>query len=183
MSGEVAKTYAEALYSLALDNDCVAQYKDDVKLIEQSFNEVDDIKKFLIAAKVSKDDKKQVFAKGFKGKVSKDILNFLNLLVDRGRITYFKDIFHNFYSLCNVSLGIKEGLLETARPLSADKVHELEKALSKDGVAVELQTKINTTLISGFRIVFDDKIIDTSMKKRLNQLSEMLLRKDVSLWN
>ena len=80
-------------------------------------------------------------------------------------------------------MGVKEGIVETARPLDTAKLAELEKALGKDGVKVELKNKINTTLISGFRVIFDDKIIDTSMKKKINQMNEMLLRKDVSLWN
>ena len=183
MNSEVAKTYAEALYSLALDSNNVAKYKEDVKLVEASLDEVGGIRKFLIAAKVSKDEKKQLFKDAFEGKISEDVLNFMYVLVDRGRISGFKDIFHDFYHFANESLGVKEGIIETARPLDAAKLAELEKALGKDGVKVELKNKINTTLISGFRVIFDDKIIDTSMKKKINQMNEMLLRKDVSLWN
>ena len=183
MNSEVAKTYAEALFSLALESKNVAKYKEDVRLVETSLDEVEDIKKFLISAKISKTDKKKVFKEAFEGKISHDVLSFIYVLIDRGRISYFREIFHDFYRLANEVLGIKEGVVETARPLDAAKLKELEDALSKDGVKVELKTKINTTLISGFRIIFDDKIIDTSMKKKIYQMNEMLLRKDVSLWN
>lgn len=180
---QVAKTYAEAMFALALDVDSVDKYKQDVKLVEASFDEVEGINKFLASVKVAKADKKEVFNSSFKGKVADEVIYFLNVLVDRGRIALYKDIFHEFYHLCNEQLGIKEGVVETARPLAKDKIVELEKALSKDGVKVELKAKLNTTLISGFRVIFDDKIIDTSMKKKINQMNEMLLRKDVSLWN
>lgn len=180
---QVAKTYAEAMFTLALDVDSVEKFKQDVKLVEASFDEVEGVNKFLASVKVAKADKKEVFNSSFKGKIAEEVINFLNVLVDRGRIALYKDIFHEFYHLCNEQLGIKEGVVETARPLAEGKIAELEKALSKDGVKVELKAKLNTTLISGFRIIFDDKIIDTSMKKKINQMNEMLLRKDVSLWN
>ncbi len=180
---ELAKTYAEALFALALEEKKVDDFKKDIKVIEASFKDVEGAKKFFASVKISKADKKEVFSSNFKGKVNPEVINFLCLLVDRGRISHYADIFHEFIHLCNDELGIKEGIVETPRPISEDKIKELEKALSKDGVTVELKTKLNTTLISGFRVIFDDKIIDTSMKKKINQLNEMLLRKDVSLWN
>lgn len=180
---QVAKTYAEALFTLALDMGKVKEFKKDVKLVESTLDEVEGIKKFLASVKVSKTDKKAVFAESLKGKVKDEVVNFLYVLIDRGRIALYKDIFHEFYHFCNEELGIKEGVIETARPLAKAKLKQLEASLSKDGVVVELKAKINTTLISGFRIIFDDKIIDTSMKKKISQMNEMLLRKDVSLWN
>lgn len=183
MSQVVAKAYAEAMYELALELNKVEAYKKDVKLVDASLNEVESIKGFLESVRVSKNDKKAVLENCFKDKVDGNIINFLSLLVDKRRIILYKDIFHEFYTLCNQYLGIKEGTLEVARPLSDEKVHELEEALSKDGVKVELKTKINESLISGFRVVFDDQVIDSSMRNKINKMNEMLLRKDVSLWN
>lgn len=180
---QVAKTYAEALFMLASDMDKVKEFKSDIKLVELSLNGVEGIKKYLVSANITKTDKKKIFTESFNGKISKEVLNFLYVLVERGRVSAYNDVFHEFYHFCNNYLGIKEGVVESARPLSEEKVKELERALSKDGVQVELDTKINTTLISGFKIIFDDKIIDTSMKKKITQMNEMLLRKDVSLWN
>ena len=85
--------------------------------------------------------------------------------------------------MCNQYLGIKEGILETARPFTAENVKAIEEALSKEGQKVELKTRINESLISGFKVIFDDRVIDSSMRNKINKMNEMLLRKDVSLWN
>ena len=183
MSQVVAKAYAEAMYELALELNKVEAYKNDVKLVDQSLNEVEGVKGFLESVRVSKEDKKAVLENCFKDKVDRNIINFLSVLVDKRRILLYKDIFHEFYIMCNQYLGIKEGILETARPFTAENVKAIEEALSKEGQKVELKTRINESLISGFKVIFDDRVIDSSMRIKINKMNEMLLRKDVSLWN
>ena len=44
---------------------------------------------------------------------------------------------------------------------------------------VEFKQKINKSLISGFKISFDNEVIDASMKDKIDKLHNMLSRKDV----
>ena len=77
MSQVVAKAYAEAMYELALELNKVEAYKNDVKLVDQSLNEVEGVKGFLESVRVSKEDKKAVLENCFKDKVDRNIINFL----------------------------------------------------------------------------------------------------------
>ena len=84
---------------------------------------------------------------------------------------------------CKLTLNIKEGIIETPRPLNKDLIKKLEDTLSKDGKKIELYEKINKSLISGFKITIDNHVIDNSLKNKINDLENTLLRKDGNLWN
>lgn len=179
----VANRYAEALFSLALDKKSVGEFKNDLDNVLLCLNEVDNVKNFFGSEKVSKENKKEIIKKSFESKIQKDVLNFLYLLVDKGRIVYFDEIIREYHSMANHELGIKEGIIETARPIDESKINELEKVLSSEDQKVELKTKINKSLISGFKITFEDEVIDASMKDKFNKLNNMLHRKGGNPWN
>ena len=107
----------------------------------------------------------------------------LYVLIDKNRIENYDDIFKEFIHLCNEELNIKEGIIETPRPLNKDLIKKLEDTLSKDGKKVELYEKIDKSLISGFKITIDNHVIDNSLKNKINDLENTLLRKDGNLWN
>lgn len=174
----VASRYAEAFFSLGLDKNCVEDFKNDLKKVKDIFSDVENIQVFFISEKITKDEKKDLIRNSLASIVNKDTLNFLLLLVDKGRIGKFEEIIKAFIKLANDELNIKEGVIESVRPIDKDKIKELEEALSKDGVKVELKQKINKSLISGFKISFDNEVIDASMKDRIDRLQNMLSRKD-----
>lgn len=179
----VASRYAEAFFSLSLERKSVDEYKKDLLLVKESFLCVDKLKEFFISENISIKDKKDILTSSLKGKINKDTLNFLKLLIDKRRINHFEEIINEYISLANEKLNIKEGIIESCRPLDSKLINDLEKTLSKDGVKVELHQKINPSLISGFKVVFKDQIIDASMKEKINRLHDLISRKGGTKWN
>ena len=175
----VASRYAESFFSLGLDKKCVEEYKNDLKVVKDVFSDVYNIKEFFLSEKITKEEKKKLIKDTLADSINKDTLNFLLLLVDKGGIARYEDIIKAYIKLANDELNIKEGVIESVRPLANEKIKELEKALSKDGIEVELKQKINKSLISGFKISFDNEVIDASMKDKIDKLHNMLRRKDV----
>lgn len=173
----IANRYGEAFFSLALEKNKVAEYKEDLDLIKSIFKDVPLIKEFFSSEKITKSDKKKLISDSLEDKVSRDSLNLLNLLVDKGRIINYEEIIDEYHHLANDELNIKEGLIESVRPIDKEKIQELEKLLSKDGTKVELTSRINKDLISGFKITLGNEIIDGSMKSKVDSMHELLSRK------
>lgn len=173
----VATRYAEGLYSLALEKNSVETYLKQVDLIDQSFNDTEVIELFK-SYKVPKSKKKELINEIFNDKVDQYVLNFLDLLIDKNRMVLYDDIFKEFHKLANKHLGIKEGTIEVARPIDENLIKELENSLSSKEYKVVLKEKINKKLISGFRISIDDKVIDNTMKQRIEKMQEVLKGKD-----
>lgn len=175
----VASRYAESFFSLGLDKKCVEEYKNDLKQVKNIFDDVENIKTFFLSERITKDEKKDLIRNTLANSIKRDTLNFLLLLVDKGRIGKYSEIIVAYNKLANNELNIKEGVIESVRPLDEAKIKELEEALSKDDMKVELKQKINKSLISGFKISFDNEVIDASMKDKIDKLHNMLSRKDV----
>ena len=179
----VSINYAEGLFELAKEKDSVEEYRRQVEEIRRCFNLVEDLRQFFLSVKISKTAKKKLIDDTLGDKYDKYVINFIKLLIDKDRIDIFDDICKEFRLLCNDELSYKEGIIESARELTADQIKLLEKTLSNENEKVELIPRINTSLISGFRIIFDGQIIDNSMKEKIRKLNENLLRKDGGSWN
>ena len=178
----LAKRYAEGLFSLAKDNDAVSRYKDEIKLVRESFEDAG-VRGFFVSSRISREEKKMLCRTVFKDSIDRYVMNFLCVLIDRDRMVNYKEIFAEFIHQCNIELDIAEGVIETARPLDKKLLRELEKTLEEDGRKIELTETINRSLISGFRISFGNRVIDNTMKNRIRDLEDTLLRKDGSLWS
>lgn len=173
----LANRYAEGFFSLASEHNKVALYKEQIDFVRECFDKANCLE-FFKSYKVSKEDKKNLIKNIFKSDLDQYVLNFLNLLVDKNRMAYYDEIFVEFHKLCNDSLKIKEGIIETARDLDEKSIEELENSLSDGTYKVVLIPKINKSVISGFRIILDDKVIDNTMKQRIKNMEEILKRKD-----
>ena len=179
----VASRYAEAFFSLSLEKNLIENSKKELNIINKLFASIDNLKLFFLSEQISKKEKKELINTSLKDAVSKDTLNFFLLLVDKGRIAIYDEIIKEYIHLANDKLNIKEGIIESVRPLDDNKILELENVLSKDGQKVELTQRINKSLISGFKIKFDNYVIDASMKEKIDNLHELLSRKGGQSWN
>ena len=173
----VAKRYSEAFFSLALDKNKVSEYKEDLKLVLDTFKGVDSIDLFFASEKITKQEKKDLIEKSFNEKISVDAKNLLKLLVDKGRMGYITEIAEDYFHLANENLNICEGLIESVRPIDETRIKDLETLLAKNGQTVVLKQKINKSLISGFRITLNNEVIDGSMKSKIDQMQDLLSRK------
>ena len=173
----VAKRYSEAFFSLALDKNKVSEYKEDLKLVLDTFKGVDSIDLFFASEKITKQEKKDLIEKSFNEKISVDAKNLLKLLVDKGRMGYITEIAEDYFHLANENLNICEGLIESVRPIDETRIKELETLLAKNGQTVVLKQKINKSLISGFRMTLNNEVIDGSMKSKIDQMQDLLSRK------
>ena len=173
----VAKRYSEAFFSLALDKNKVSEYKEDLKLVLDTFKGVDSIDLFFASEKITKQEKKDLIEKSFNEKISVDAKNLLKLLVDKGRMGDITEIAEDYFHLANENLNICEGLIESVRPIDETRIKELETLLAKNGQTVVLKQKINKSLISGFRITLNNEVIDGSMKSKIDQMQDLLSRK------
>lgn len=169
------KSYAIALFDLALETNKVEVYQEEVKAISNILKENKEFFDLLTNQFVSKEDKKNMLHNVFFSKIENMILNFLKLLIDKSRFNLSIDIFKEFNSLANDHRNIKEGILYSAISLDDARVKAIEEKVAKKiGKNVELSLVVDASLIGGIKVVIDDLIIDNSIKNRIESLSSDL---------
>ena len=103
-------------------------------------------------------------------------LKFLLLLVDRGRIEVLDSIAQKFLELSYKQDSIEIAKITSSIQLSADQQQSIaEKLKAITGAKqIKLALKVDPQLIGGFTIEIGSKMIDTSIRGQLKQISSLL---------
>ena len=175
MAGKLEKVYADALFELAVEENTLDTVAEEMETVAGIMNENSDFLKLLSAPTVSDKDKKSMLSKAFEGRISDTVFNFINVLCDNGRIKYLIAISQQFKDMYNDKNGILEVIVTTTMPLS-DNLREklvlkLEKISSKK---IQLVEKIDTSIMGGIVLNYNNTQIDASVKKRLDTMRQQI---------
>lgn len=178
MSREHLNGYALALFSLAKEEKKLNKYKEDAILMHTALDENLEYLHLLSSNRISNNDKEKMVNNAFKG-VHKNLINFVLILSKSHKVVQASAILKRFVKYVNEDLKIKEGIVYSTSKLSPAKIKELEKRVSKQlGFKPTLINKLDAELISGFRIVVEDEVIEDSITSRLEQIKYQLLREE-----
>ena len=168
---KIAQRYAQALCGLE-NRDVVL---DELKQIRTTFVENVDLKGFLLNPIITTLDKKDVINKVFVD-FSANTKNFLYLLVEKNRFSYFETIFDTFVSLVDEKNNVKSVEIVSAVELYEDEKNRLiDKLQRKLSCAVRPTYVINEEILAGLIIKIGDKVIDNSLKTRFAGLKRQLI--------
>ena len=100
------------------------------------------------------------------------IKNFFNILIQNNDIVKTEDIVKEFEKIWNIEEGIIEAEVISAKELDNKIIKLLNNYIAELSGAekVNLKQKINKNILGGVIIKFEDKILDGSLRARLNKL-------------
>ena len=173
---KVAEPYAEALLDLAKSNGSLKETTNDMNIVTQFLANSSDLKKFLGNPLITKDAKKNVVKDIFGEQIDGSTLKFLLLLVDRGRIEVLESIAQKFIELSYKQESIEIAKITSSIQLSADQQKKIAEKLKviTGAKQIKLALKVDPQLIGGFTIEIGSKMIDTSIRGQLAQISSLL---------
>ena len=173
---KVAEPYAEALLDLAKSTDSLKETTNDMNIVSQFLANSSDLTKFLGNPIITRDAKKNVVKDILGEQISASTLKFLLLLVDRGRIEVLESIAQKFIELSYKQESIEIAKITSSIQLSAEQQKEIAEKLKliTGAKQIKLALKIDPQLIGGFTIEIGSKLIDTSIRGQLRQISNLL---------
>ena len=175
LKGAVAGRYSTALYDLASEANAVDQVEEELKVISAAVEDNDILKQVLYHPQITVTDKKQLLEAIFKDKVLPLTNNFLALLIDRLRETFLHDIVDEFVQRANSDCNIVQAKVSSAIELVEDEKSAIEQLLAKiTGKKVQSSFVVEPSLVGGILVHIGDKVIDGSIKARLDTMRESL---------
>jgi F-type H+-transporting ATPase subunit delta len=165
----IARPYAAALFqsSTAADGAQLVAQLDELAGIADD----EGLRRFAADPKITDE---QVFGllSGLGPKdLSPKLSNFLNVIIDNGRLSVLPEIATQFRSLVNDRGGIAEARIVSAFPLDAAQQADLAKVLEKRfGRQLQTSVTVDSSLIGGVRVTVGDEVLDTSVAARLEQM-------------
>lgn len=177
MASEIAERYAQGLFELTVEENSVESTKQEVEELLSVTEENPDIQLFFQAVKVAKTEKKNFIDKVFTKMCSHDVVNFLKLLVDKGRISYLEEILNSYVELADEKLGIVRAVVSSAKPLEKEDLTKIQNSLEKKtGKSVILKNRIDPSLIAGIKVTVGNKVTDITLATKIETMRNALLK-------
>ena len=167
--------YGEALYDLAKAEGLSADILQQLAVLDQSFDQQPQFLQLLAAPGVSKQERCAVLDESFKGRVHPYVLNFLKILAEKGYAKQFPQCVKAYREHFNADNGILPVTAVTAIPLSDSQASRLTEKLSQlTGKTVELNNRIDTSVLGGIRLQYSGKQLDDTVQHRLAAIRDTL---------
>jgi F-type H+-transporting ATPase subunit delta len=168
----ISSRYAKSLLELAQERDSLERIVEDLR----HFTQVCEVRDFHLLLKspiVNATTKKGVFERLFAESYDPLTMAFLNIILRKGREMYLEDIAKEFVQQYRNLKRIAAVTLTTATGLKTNQLEEIRDTIATSGATyenVELSSNIDSDILGGFIIEFDDKLYDASVAHRLDEL-------------
>ena len=106
-----------------------------------------------------------------KSNVTDQAKNFIQMLVENGRVSLLPEIGAQFHALKNAREGAADADITSAFPITEAQVAELVGSLEKKfGRKLNPSVTVDAALIGGVRVVVGDQVLDTSVRAKLQKM-------------
>lgn len=174
--GRVARRYARALYNSAKKADIVQSVEDDLSLITTVGSSSPAFKRLLANPSATKEYKLEVFGKAFSDRVTAMTMHFLRLLLDKGREDDINLIKLSFQELRRQDQGVIQAVVTTTIELTeAERRKLIDKLTRASGKTIEAQFEVDSSLIGGIRVAYDNFVLDGSVRGAIGRMRDTLI--------
>jgi F-type H+-transporting ATPase subunit delta len=173
-------TYAEALFEAARERDELEEVLSDLGEFVDALHESEELRLFFYGGQIPERQKRRALDDLTEG-MKTSTTNFLKVLVDNGREEILEDVLARYEDLVKEHLGRIEVEVTTAVELSEEQRDRLRERLASvlDGREISLETNVNPDLIGGAVFRYGGRMMDGSIRGRLESLREGMLERSV----
>lgn len=177
MAKLVSKTYGEALYELAMEEKKTRDLLQEIQAVQEVLAQNPDFDKLLKHPGIPKQEKLQVMRTVFGGRVSDTLAGFLEIVISKERYGDLGAIFSYFIAKVKEEEKIGIAYVTTAVTLNAQQKESVCARLLETSAyeTMEMHYSVDETLIGGMVIRINDRVVDSSIRTRLNHLTKQLL--------
>lgn len=174
IGSKVAKRYAKALFDLGQEDSQYEKYGQDLSEFVAFCEQNNEFRQVISNPIFPVDDRKKILDMILeKSDFSEIVKSFLRLLLDKNRIGVIEAIAIHYQVLTDKVSDIARAEITTARPLKAESLERLEKALETlTSKQIKSEVKEDRDLVGGIVVRIGDMVFDGSIKAQLEGLKE-----------
>jgi len=174
---DTSKSYADALFSLALETNTVFETLMALKEIHSGLYATEGAIDLLASPSIPKDERCAVLEKAFGDIQPAHVMSFVGVLVQHGCIRELDDCLAAYTQLHDEHSRLSTAYVTSAVELTKGEKAELTEKLSrKFGRTIHLECAVDPSLLGGLVVRVDSKVIDGSLKHRLQEIKEVMNR-------
>ena len=170
---EIIRRYAKMILAVATSEGILDRAEQELSLIKETLQEDIFLLELLKNPQISAEEKRKVVIEIFKGVVSSIILHQIALVVGVGRGELLLSIIDRLLNLADELNKKTRGKITTAIPISKETKDKFQRIISKlIGKEAIIKDAVDPSILGGFILQIDDKIIDASIQGQLGRLRE-----------
>jgi F-type H+-transporting ATPase subunit delta len=168
------RTYARSLFEAAGERNQLERVHEDLTDFAAMVEEVPELQALLENPELDRREKASLLEQ-LLGDVDELVRNFLQILVEKGRIGELVEISREFEALVAEAQGILDVDVTTAVELSEQEFNDLVHRIGKaSGRQVRASRAVDPDLVGGLVLQIGSRRLDASIRGRLNRLRQEL---------
>ncbi|MBM4177973.1 MAG: ATP synthase F1 subunit delta [Ignavibacteria bacterium] len=172
---KISRRYAKALLSVAVDKNILEAVTRDVETLRSTAEASRDLRSMLRSPVIESRVKKAVLQEALASTVTPEMLEFFNLVIDKGRGDLWREISGQFRSLVDGIEKIERIEVTSAVEIEASQRSALETSIGKKlGKKVVASYRVDPAIMGGAVIRIGDQIQDGSLRHQLHVLKHKL---------
>ena len=169
---DLSKEYTAALFSLAMENGLVDEFKQELGEIKDLID--DDYILVLSSPALSLSMRLDMIDEAF-GTMHEYVVSFMKLLCENGQISILPEAINEFFLLCHeLENRVTAKIYYVKEPSEAQKARLEDKLSKMTGKKIDALYIEDSALIGGIKIELDDRIIDGSISARLSNIKGVI---------
>ncbi len=170
------RRYAEAAFELAVRDDAVDEWQRDLALAAELARD-ERVARAVDSPAAPFLERRKVVEQLLGMHVSPPALNLALLLAKRGRFNVLPSVSDEYDAKVRQARGIVAATVTTPEPLSEKELAAVRARVQElAGFKVELATMVDPGLLGGLTIKIGDRLIDASVRGRLERLRGRLIQ-------
>lgn len=176
VKARIARVYAEAILAVASKEQRADELGAELEAVASELKGNAGIEQFFAAGTISRASKLPVLAAGFERGTSETFRKLIGVLNENNRLTLLPAIHAEYRKLRDVQSGRVRVTATSALPLTDEQIEHLKTTLRTQLKAEPILTIFNNAdILGGLIVQVGDKVYDSSVRSRLENLRNTLL--------
>lgn len=176
ISSGIAERYATAVFEIARDSNGLAALESGIADLSQSLADSQDLNDLIASPVVSRTVQAQAMAAvSAKMGLSPVLQNMLGLMAEKRRLFVLPQLVQHLQSMIADHKGEVAVEVTSAKALTAAQTEKLAETLkARVGKDININATVDESLVGGLVIKVGSKMIDTSIRSKLNSLQNAM---------
>ncbi len=167
----LARRYAKALFELAAEKKALETIAKEVVSFQKLLSGSPELHYFFLSPEAGKTGKKKLIENNFQDRYSTLFVNFMFVLLEKGRQHIFEEVAAEFQRFFDKHLNRMHAATTTAVPMSEKDKTSLQSVLTNQYKAdFEVENFVDPEILGGLILQVEGKVFDASVRNQLDQL-------------
>ncbi len=175
MAELVSKAYAEALFEVGLEMDKLDALKEEFGYVVEQFAAFPELLNLYKSPQIQNTEKKDIVKSIFSTSISAELMNLLNILIDKSRTEYAERIFAAYVEFLEHHKKESTAFVKSVVPLTElQEKNLIDKLQLMTGKKIFINSVIDPLLIGGVMVKIGDQVMDGSLKLKISEMKDSL---------